>query len=570
MSFVSQINQKLLFLLIHRAWGEKKEQKILAVAINIVPLRPNCVINHTADRPWEGAKGASFRDFYKDNNRQTIIQKTDISISMKKFTLLLCVFVVSVMMPQVMWADVTYPYVKGNLTINVVDGTLTINSRTTAGDLATFMSSNEGDDPTVIAAMKGCSSIVLIGKFNSSDLDAIKTNGDAFSGVVSVDMKDAKFPTDQSNYRICLCKLESDLPSSGNDRSMYLVGGVYYQGVQSNKITILEGLQIGDIPSGVNWRDDKWEYQKNIITDDGWYKLVIPVYYQKKEHYVKVVNPSGDYVEVESIPSLDEKIDNYNNIKVKIDDTATYEYYIWEKYWGPISSLPDNFDVNKSDNYQISWTPENIGSYNNQGGDIGSIVGINSGTYNYCHIYKPFEWTQTEYSGNDTWLDKINQRYNNVKDAPAPNSASDKIVVGGSPHYYYDNIWVAEESNTKLIRFGNWSNLQTAILPADIRNIQLHDDVFSNCSKVTMVVSGNTFATIEHSEYQTALIQNYSTEAERERLRYILLKSSFVADGKISWGEIVENEGGHGDAEAPVLNAKTQLAAGKMDHVHGL
>lgn len=57
--------------------GGKNEQKILAVAINIVPLRPNCVMNRTADRPWEGAKGASFRDLYKDNNKQTIIQKNN-------------------------------------------------------------------------------------------------------------------------------------------------------------------------------------------------------------------------------------------------------------------------------------------------------------------------------------------------------------------------------------------------------------------------------------------------------------------------------------------------------------
>ena len=73
-----------------------------------------------------------------------------------------------------------------------------------------------------------------------------------------------------------------------------------------------------------------------------------------------------------------------------------------------------------------------------------------------------------------------------------------------------------------------------------------------------MVVSGNTFATIVHSGFTTAIIQNYSTEAERERLRYILLKSSFVDDGKISWGEIVENEGYNSDTKKYVL--KSSLA----------
>ena len=54
---------------INGVWDENCGLILLMFLINIVILRLIYVINRTADRPCEGAKGESFHDFYKDNKK---------------------------------------------------------------------------------------------------------------------------------------------------------------------------------------------------------------------------------------------------------------------------------------------------------------------------------------------------------------------------------------------------------------------------------------------------------------------------------------------------------------------
>ena len=92
---------------------------------------------------------------------------------MKKFALLLCVSMSALIVPQGVWATSS---------INVSGTTLTVNS-----DNAGWLSSQ-----TKIDAMKACTTIVLIGKFNASDLSSIQQSGSDFNAT-TVDMREAQF-----------------------------------------------------------------------------------------------------------------------------------------------------------------------------------------------------------------------------------------------------------------------------------------------------------------------------------------------------------------------------------------
>ncbi len=95
---------------------------------------------------------------------------------MKKFSLLLCVTVAALCLPQNLVAATT---------VNLTDGVLTINT-TEAGTLTGNTDiSNIGDKESV-------TSIILNGKFNSADLGAISSNN-GFNSVTTVDMSNAQF-----------------------------------------------------------------------------------------------------------------------------------------------------------------------------------------------------------------------------------------------------------------------------------------------------------------------------------------------------------------------------------------
>lgn len=124
------------------------------------------------------------------------------------------------MLPQSVWA--------GSYT--TTDGTLTVNSDA-AGYLAGL---------TKTAEMKACTRIVLIGKFNASDLESIQAaNGTDFQAT-EVDMEKAKFvisssagTPSQANYKLFNNALNSYNPApSGTQGDRAIFGGTLYKSVQ--------------------------------------------------------------------------------------------------------------------------------------------------------------------------------------------------------------------------------------------------------------------------------------------------------------------------------------------------
>ena len=387
MSFVSQINQKLLFLLIHRTWEEKKEQKILAVAINIVPLRPNCVINRTADRPWEGAKGASFRDFYKDNkNKKINIQQTTISISMKKFTLLLCLFVVSVMMPQWVQAQAqTLSATAPSIVKSATNDTLTITSAA-VGELYAYVVTNASSHTSAITTMKGCTKLVLKGKFNSTDLDAITTSGDDFN-FVTVDMAGAEFLSSSNNNRYDWYP-NTNKPASANLGAKCIEGGTLLKASVTQNPYWDDPYQ-GDTPSSYhdyNSVSDRNSHQHEL--EDGAFARIPATFNYYKMTVTKSWNGPVDepasgteflsydansYSEANKPNPNDFQTDRYIRFPL-------YDYYRMDvtKVWTPISS---NESVNPEE--KADWAGKDLTQpdYLNPYNDNGKCIKISSYAY---------------------------------------------------------------------------------------------------------------------------------------------------------------------------------------------
>ncbi len=125
------------------------------------------------------------------------------------------------MLPQSVWADA------------VLTGTTLTITTTAAGQVSGAVSSLSGDQK---AAVK---TIVLIGKFNSDDLVAIKGNdgsgtSGAFTGVTTVDMADAKFVVAVGYGTVSSYKLFNETTSGTSyPYDHAIVGGELYKSTQS-------------------------------------------------------------------------------------------------------------------------------------------------------------------------------------------------------------------------------------------------------------------------------------------------------------------------------------------------
>lgn len=107
--------------------------------------------------------------------------------------------------------------------VQLSDGTLTITT-TEAGTLSNYSFTDE---------QKAATTIVLAGKFSSTDLEAINRNH-GFTSVKTVNMKEAEFPkqsTGNTNYLLL-----NTLPATSENMygDKYVVGGTYYVSSENN------------------------------------------------------------------------------------------------------------------------------------------------------------------------------------------------------------------------------------------------------------------------------------------------------------------------------------------------
>lgn len=198
------------------------------------------------------------------------------------------------MLPQSVWADPTT--INGsNPTITKDGSTLTINS-TSAGSLKTLMDAwktkgektdeQQAVDNTKLASMKECTSIVLEGKFQENDLQAIQ-NSEGFTAVTSVNMAEAEFVTpinsasENAQYKL----FTSTTSGTANNGDRAIVGGTLYVSAQTpvwNSLssapaegttvsvlyntTVISGQNVGDYGKIFS----KYKYIKMHIISSSW------------------------------------------------------------------------------------------------------------------------------------------------------------------------------------------------------------------------------------------------------------------------------------------------------------
>ncbi|MBR5657238.1 MAG: leucine-rich repeat protein [Prevotella sp.] len=134
---------------------------------------------------------------------------------MKKVYLLIVICLVGLVMPQSIWAAAT---------VTVSGTTVTIKTEK-AGDLQTYLQAASDADKLAISSAE---TIVFDGKFNSSDLQALKDAGCCTQK--TVDMSKAKFVSASSVYRLFSSENEKNIYSGQlNTGDQAIVGGVLYK-----------------------------------------------------------------------------------------------------------------------------------------------------------------------------------------------------------------------------------------------------------------------------------------------------------------------------------------------------
>lgn len=366
------------------------------------------------------------------------------------------------------WADT-------NTNVSLSDGTLTITT-TAPGTLANYSFSD---------AEKAATSLVLEGKFNAADLQAIQTSGNNFR-FTSVDLSQAK-TVDNYNYSGQLTNGAVSgyewfkTEATGSNSTKAIVGGTLYQtSVELKKKWVSGG-------------DASWDAN---------------VYTESELEGIKETIPSGTYVWVVSEP-------------------AKYKYYKKkDQYWEEVSSTSEA----KKANVKSNAIGTLLNKYN-----VDDVV--------WCYDENNNNYTSyglVEEVASKSWnavTDKDNAPLSYVYTTLPECNANDGeyAVVGGTEYVNAGTSWVAATEartivNMSLLKFTYWSgSLQTAVCPNGVSVSDLSTDILQNCSNLTSVTfNDKTLASVSSG---TTSVQAISV-SDFQAVQTILNNASL---SNISW-----------------------------------
>ena len=388
---------------------------------------------------------------------------------MKKTTLLLCLFMASVMMPQSVWADVT-----------ITSGTneVTINSPA-AGDLNSHNFTQEE------RGLFGATTIKLVGKFSSADLDRLRNEG--LCTATTVDMSQAVFAKAVSYSNYILYDTGEPNSSDGNVGDMRIYGSTLYesQGGESVKrideITEAEyNAQNGNTEEPGDWSVREIDSRSN---DGKYYKLMLADYY-KKAFWEKIESPTseqtGNAQSAESLDWLNQNRQNNTNDIYKVGDT----YYSYAPKWESIevSSIPDGANITY---YKETYID---GAHISEGSPIAGFLN----KYVFYHVYSEisFSWSQKSYDNGRTY--QISIRSALEEDLTLPTDYGQLALVGGTEYVKSNDGWntvllSSDNTDYSAIKFNYWTNMTSAILPNNVSMVSCPDNLFKGCHSLTSV-----------------------------------------------------------------------------------
>lgn len=276
---------------------------------------------------------------------------------MKRLFLLIAVCMIGMVLPQGMWA--------GDVTIDTSTPGKVIVTSDNAGDFATYLSNASSDELTSLKVDE----IVLVGKFNASDLSTLQSKGCATQK--KVDMSATYFIKSASSANGYI--LYHSTPSNPQDGKYYVIGAKMYIG-QPGGFSLQETEQSSN-PNQNNWITcnilPEERSSVTIYSADQYYRLPTTLnYYQKKNNqWVLIPSPdegqisaaiaAQDHNTTSNMPDTGGYGDN-SIIKVRSDD-CSYKYYksIASFEWKDAASLNQDY----TDGTETSlWYPDGISS----------------------------------------------------------------------------------------------------------------------------------------------------------------------------------------------------------------
>lgn len=465
---------------------------------------------------------------------------------MKKFSLLLCLCLAALMVPQRVWAD-------DNPAFSDDDKTMTITT-TASGQVSGLVSSLSSDKKS------GVTKIVLNGTFSATDLEQIQYSR-GFDHVTTVDMSEARFSSsvtyESSDWY--LYHSAENLPTTANLRTQAIVDGTLYRYEGSrtwNPISYPSGQTITPYVSSEAMESDKesvavgsyakyptgYTYRQLIVSGESWNVLsyapsgeIITVTWSdimrndyvhdftagqkiKAKHYYKWV--SGNWIEcttsgdLAGLATSDEIIDGaaFKAVEGSLDGSYGHDgSYIW--FWhyfektetgrswsepGSSDSFKEgDFDENERDNYKSSykhgdWVRMRVYSYYRL--DIDA-----SNSWKAVAYDDGFHINTTNIKNSKSEVDAISEPNYGDYAVVINNDNQKKIVFDGTS-------WVSFSVGTVLsdfseMKFDYWKETLTTAITSNYATETISSSIFDNCKNLTSVDyrSGNVTGFENHN-----------------------------------------------------------------------
>lgn len=493
---------------------------------------------------------------------------------MKKFTLLLSLCLTALMVSQKALAS----------SYNVSGSTLTVNSDA-AGYLAGITKTSD---------MKACTTIVLIGKFNSSDLSSIQGSEGFYP--TTVDMGAAQFEASSASY---YWFKESASGIADNNTNAY-VGGKLYQLSTRDVWNEVDG-PVGGI-SYIHY-DDIATRNSAGVTPPSY--AVIPKYMYCQMHisstdeWLDADNNHDGAVAVDWLENeMPTKFSNYSDgaiVKVKryyrldkIDDKLTWSSVVYptaeeliaarnnnktifNAYW--VGAIEGSLEVNeftgegdyiffehyfkRCQNGTRTWIndtdatqsgatmPDPEFDYSARNSNTGysdaQWVRMKNGDA-YYHYVNERNWNEVNTEPETTSMTGVSYHYDTVEAMNENATATDGqyAIVGGTKYVYttaepagWNPVTEASLYDYSQVKFSYWrSTIQTAICPTSGDVSQYPSDMLQDCSSLTSVDFGNINATITGSSVTFSADANTGTVNKSDLNSLFSSHGSGIADNK--------------------------------------
>lgn len=400
---------------------------------------------------------------------------------------------VALLLPENLWAQTTIK--ESNPTITVNGTTLTVNS-TASGTLKSFMDNHGSVDLT---SMKACTSIVLIGNFDSDDLSSIRSTETDFRAT-SVDMSAAEFVHGTSSSSVPTFESTSaaDLNPNVNVGTIIKVGDTFYEATEnSSSWSTTSDLTYGDTPLNVYYYHDVSSLNNVKSYAHGTYAAVGTAYTYNTASWTDVTSTT-----IFPVSFTNRKI--YNS-----DHTPEYE----ASGSGKTEELEDGklyFSGTVYHSYEYEsgkyrWEESEYSEYSGQ--PISGKIYVNENAMNAEAPTATEQWAVvqskvSQYSAPGwkeapTWVygntfDPAVQVYESQSDFPANPSNGARAFAGTYYKFSRSFTWTetgapSGEADYSMMKFTYWSSTLQTAKTSKYADSNISGEIFQNCKSITHI-----------------------------------------------------------------------------------